>query len=163
MNNSEVEMALATCEGELHSIETLINGLGPTTSIAPYLTRFAIILACGTIERSFKGLITDFCCKRSKSQVKQFIRKRIRDGSANPSWDTICKFLKEFDHAWHTGSKTLLEQKANHQALKSSLQSLVEARNDFAHGGSPSSSISDIRTYFRHSREIIEVIDTVIG
>ena len=43
-----------------------------------------------------------------------------------------------------------------------SLQSLVDARNDFAHGGHPSTSISDLITYFTDSKEVIEVLDQIV-
>lgn len=39
------------------------------------------------------------------------------------------------------------------------LQSLVDARNDFAHGGNPSASIGDVIIYYQHSRTVIEKMD----
>jgi hypothetical protein len=51
---------------------------------------------------------------------------------------------------------------AHKSALLTSLQSLVDARNDFAHGGSPPVSIGDVLQYFAHGRELMEMLDAVV-
>lgn len=163
MNNTDVEQQLNACQTELINIQSIINGLGLTSNITPYLTKYSVIRACGSIESSFKTVIADYCEYRSKTQVKRFISKRIREGSANPSFDMICKFLNEFDSNWKVNFKTKLNAEPNTQNLKNSLQSLVDARNDFAHGGNPSASISDVLDYFSNSRRIIELMDDVIA
>lgn len=162
MNNIDVEAALNACKADLDDVLNEISKVGGTATIAPYLTKFAIIRACGTIESSFKGLITDFCCRGSKTQVVNFINYRIKDGSANPSWQILCKFIKEFDVTWHSNLKKAMQGKVNEAHLRSSLDSLVTARNTFAHGGNPTSTIGDVVTYFIHSREIIEELDKII-
>lgn len=163
MNNSDVLQQLDQCQTELNNIQGIIIGLGLTSNIVPYLNKYSVIKACGTIEMAFKTLIADYCEFRSKRQVKRFISKRIREGSANPSFDMICKFLGEFDEAWKNDFKDKLNLDPNKQGLKDTLQSLVDARNDFAHGGNPGTSISDVITYFTNSRRIIEIMDDVIG
>lgn len=163
MHNTNVKELLDSCQAELTSIQTTITHLGITSNIVPYLTKYSVIRACGTIETSFKSLIADHCEYRSKQQVKRFISKRVREGSANPTFDMICKFLKDFDIGWNDQFKTQFRAEPNRQSLKDSLQSLVDARNDFAHGGNPSAGITDVITYYHNSRRIIEIMDNVIG
>lgn len=162
MNNTDVEQQLNSCQLELTNIQGIITGLGVTSNIVPYLTKYSVIRACGSIESAFKTVIADYCEYRSKRQVKRFISKRIREGSANPSFDMICKFLGEFDEDWKTNFKNQLNLEPNKQNMKDSLQSLVDARNDFAHGGNPSASINDVISYYGNSRKIIEIMDQVI-
>lgn len=162
MNNTDVEQQLNHCQTELTNIHSIITGLGLSSNIVPYLTKYSVIRACGSIESAFKTVIADYCEFRSKRQVKRFISKRIREGSANPSFDMICKFLGQFDDDWKSNFKIKLNLEPNKQALTDSLQSLVDARNDFAHGGSPGTSITDVITYFGNSRRIIEIMDEVV-
>jgi len=163
MNNADVQTQLNNCQTELSNIQSIITGLGLTSNIVPFLTKYSVIRACGTIELSFKTVIADYCEFRSKRQVKRFISKRIREGSANPSFDMICKFLSQFDEDWKNTFKSKLNLEPNKQALTNSLQSLVDARNDFAHGGNPGASINDVITYFVNSRRIIEIMDEVVN
>ncbi len=43
-----------------------------------------------------------------------------------------------------------------------SLQSLVDARNDFSHGGNPTISLADVVSYYAHAKRIIEIMDAVV-
>jgi hypothetical protein len=160
MNNVEAQRLLDDCSNELSQVKTLIDGLGVTSNIAPYLTKYSIIRACGAIEQAFKSIICDFCSIRSKKQVKRFLEQRVRDSSINPSYSNICKLLKDFDDSWLTQFKTSINSSPDKDARMTSLQSLVDARNDFAHGGNPSSSIGDVIIYYQHSRAVIETMDS---
>ena len=95
--------------------------------------------------------------------IKKFLRKRVREGSANPSFCNICNFLVDFDEQWKAEFKTQIAMDPNGPALRTSLQSLVDARNDFAHGGSPTVSITDILRYFEDARRVVEILDIVIN
>ena len=160
MNNADVQRMLDDCATELVNVTTLITSLGIASSISPYLTKYALIRACGSIEQAFKAIICDYCSRRSKKQVKRFLEKRVRDSSMNPSYQNICKLLSSFDEDWLDEFKTAVNGSADKTAWMTSLTSLVDARNDFAHGGNPSPSIGDVTTYFTHSRAVIEVLDS---
>ncbi|MBK8415464.1 MAG: hypothetical protein IPL22_13860 [Bacteroidetes bacterium] len=108
-------------------------------------------------------MIADFCSKRSKSQVKNFLNKRVRENSANPSYNRILQILAEFDGNWVRNFKTQMQVLPNYDSIVSSIQSLVDARNDFAHGGNPSITFTDIKNYFDESKQLIVTLDNVIG
>lgn len=162
MNNIAVDALLTSCKNELDHVRTSITSLGLTSTITPYLTNYAVIKACGTIEVSFKSLLADFCNKRSKKQIKRFIDKRVVNGSANPSYVNLLKFLDHFDADWKKNFKANLDADPNKTQIHSSLQSLVDARNEFAHGGTPTITITDVITHFNNSRKAIEHMDFVI-
>jgi hypothetical protein len=162
MNNAEVENSLNDCFAELSHVRTLVDGLGIANNIALYLTRYAIIRACGTIEQAFKSILCDYCLRRSKKQVKRFLDRRVRESSSNPSYSNICKLAFDFDVDWQAQFKTAINASPDKTVLMTSLTSLVDARNQFAHGGSPSASIADVLVYFGHSRTVIEVLDSKV-
>ena len=163
MNNSEVQQLLTNCDNELTHIDGIIQNLGGTNLIVPYLNKYSVIKSCGTIEITFKTLIADFCSKRSKPQVKNFLNKKVRENSANPSYNRILQILADFDNTWVTNFKNQMQALQNYNSITSSIQSLVDARNDFAHGGSPTITFSDIRHYFNEAKFLIETLDNVIG
>ena len=67
---------------------------------------------------------------------------KIVKGSANPSQENIMNMLNQFDEDWKNIYKENLKADPDKQQLLYSLQSLVDARNDFAHGGNPTLSMS---------------------
>jgi hypothetical protein len=162
MNNPDVDLLLTQCRSELTHVQDSINTLGVTSPVSPYLTKYAVVRACGVVEVSFKALIADFCNKRSKKQVKRYIALKITRSSANPSHSKIVEMLDQFDENWKSAFKTNLSSDPGKNQLLDSLQSLVDARNEFAHGGSPTLSINDVITHFDHARKVLEHVDLVV-
>ena len=80
----------------------------------------------------------------------------------NPSKDNICKSLLRFDEEWHKNFKAKLASNKKKKKIESSLKSLNDARNEFAHGGYPKVSFLSVKTYFEDSKKIIEYLDDII-
>jgi len=163
MNNADVQKMLDDCEVDLKAVKSIIDSLGYSSNIVPYLNRYAIIKACGTVEVAFKSIIADHCSRRAKKQVKSYLSRKIKNSSSNPSFDNICSLLGDFDKDWRKDFKDKLKAHPNHSSLTTSIQSLVDARNDFAHGGSPSVTISDVIAYFSDFREVLDILDSIIA
>jgi len=163
MNNDSVKSLLDDCENELAALEALAIGLGMGSNIVPYLSKYGLIKACGTIEQAFKSIVADKCSYRAKLQLKNYLTEKVRNSSSNPSFSNMCDLLKAFDNGWKASFKDALKNHTNAGALKTSLQSLVDARNEFAHGGNPQVSIGNVRKYFDDARMVIEELDRVVG
>ena len=59
MNNLEVMNLLQECRDELHAIQALLTGIGDAARPAPYVKKYAVIRAAGSIEAGFKQIIAD--------------------------------------------------------------------------------------------------------
>lgn len=163
MNNNSVEMTLDGCHDELKRLEEAMSLFGATSPIGIYLSRYAIIKACGTIEQAFKSLVADNAEVKQTQQIKNFLRNKVRESSMNPNNDNILKLLGSFDDIWVAQYKAQVQALPDRAKVMDSLKSLVNARNDFAHGGNPSASIVNVHEYFADARRLMEIIDGVIG
>lgn len=162
MNNQNAQSSIDSCIEELDRIETLIeNLLGHTSPIIPYLTKYAIVRTCGTIEYCFKTIIADL--HTGSPQVMNYIDSTIRSSSMNPSISNICSTLKKFDEDWNNSFTGKIRDHEHPQRLRDSIESLNSARNSFAHGGTPSSSFENVRDYFNDTVIIIEMLDEVVN
>lgn len=162
MNNTDVEELLVDCKNDLIAVEGIVVSLGYQSNIVSYLNKYAIIKACGTFEIAFKTLISDHCSRRVKRQVKNYLSKKVKSNSANPSYQNICNLLNDFDPQWRQDFKDKVNSHQNASKLKTSMESLVNARNTFAHGGDPNASISNVRDYFNDFYEVIIILDSVL-
>ena len=162
MKNLTVNTALDDCEDELVQLEDAMKLLGHTSPIGMFLTRYAIIKACGTIERAFKSLVADHAENMQSQQVKNFLQNKVRESSMNPKENNITQLLKSFDPQWSTDFCNKLKILPDKDRKKQSLHSLVEARNAFAHGGNPTTTIGQVKVYFCDSREIMGIVDEII-
>lgn len=162
MNNENALASIDICNAELNRIFHLIEGLGHMSPVVPFLTNYSIVRACGTIEFCFKTIISDLHSGHSP-QVQNYVDNTIRNSSMNPSRENICKTLRRFDEEWNTNFKDKLNIHEHSSRIKSSIDSLNNARNSFAHGETPSSSFENIKNYFEDSVIILEMLDEVVN
>lgn len=161
MNNQEALTSIQECTNELTRIQFLIESVGGTSPLASFLTRYATIKSCGTIELCFKTIISDIHSGQSP-QIVNYVDSTIRNSSMNPSLDNICKVLKKFDLEWCNNFKERFRRLPDYPKVKDSLESLNEARNTFAHGKHITASFNDIKSYFHDSIKVIELLDNIV-
>lgn len=162
IKNSAVSERIENCFEELKNIEYVLKGFGATSKPAPYLTRYSIIKACGVVEFGFKSIIADAQVHSHSIQIKNFIDAKFRNSSMNPSIDNIYRSLKSFDDEWNKLFKLLVKGQPDKSKLLDSLESLKDARNTFAHGGTPSTSFNSVVEYFKDSVIILQLIEEAI-
>jgi hypothetical protein len=161
MNNHKVKLLLEDCRSELQKIQILIGSLGVASNPIPYLKKYAVIRASGSIEIAFKQTIADKIEIGSHQQVKNFINKKVRESSINPKLSAIETMLTDFDAKWRARFDEQLAL-ADKSRLRSSLTQLVDARNDFAHGGNPDIEIDKTLGIFEDSVRVIEILDAIV-
>lgn len=162
MNNNDAQLLIDGCKRELGILKIKIDS-NPMSNIVPFLTKYSIMKTCGTIEQVFKMIITERCYDGSTSQqAKNYIDATFRNNSQNPSMDNIHRSLKLFCEDWNNNFKLVLQSHSNPTKLKTSLKSLNALRNEFAHGGNPTTSIDDVIDYFGDALMITVMIDSAI-
>ena len=163
INNEDVKAILNSSLKEIENIElTIRTFLSSASPAAPYMSMYAIIRACGAIERSFKIIIADFLLLHTENDsLSNFINNSIKNTSTNPSYENIVNVLKGIDKDLGDEFKLKVREMEDSERLRSSLKSLVNERNKFSHGGSPTSSAGDIIRYFQDSILILLVLEEV--
>lgn len=159
MNNQRAADLIADCKNDLERIAILIEALGSTNRAVPFLTKYAIVKVCGTLEQCFKTIICDFASNNQSQQVRNFIDISFRESSINPSLERIHESLKKFDVRWRDTFKASLNTHADKERICDSVKSLNNARNVFAHGGNPQTTFNDVINYFEDAKIIIQYID----
>ena len=160
--NRAVKRSLKDCEKEIVAIRKMIQRQGVFHPSVPFLTKYSLIKACGTIEVAFKSIIADFFGRSRLQQVRHYIEEKVTNSSMNPSLGNIERVLKSFDANWESNFRLSLNANRHQGRIRSSLKSLVNARNEFAHGLNPTLSISDIESYYKDSVIIINVVASVV-
>lgn len=161
MNNQAVDTLLAECRAELAVITALLTGLGDGARPAPYIKKYAVIRATGSIEAAFKQIIADRVDRDSHAQLKTFVAKKIRNSSNNPRLEAIQAMLSEFDDRW---CKRFNEKMAfaDQPVLRGALAELVKARNSFAHGGALELPIDRTVECFEFGCKVLGILDETV-
>jgi hypothetical protein len=161
MNNLDIKRTLKDCRLELQDIKSILDEHSTKFSrLTKYLTNYAIIRACSTIEFCYKNLIADFFEHGQSKYIKNFISMSIRRDSSNPSLAIINKTLKSFDI--HYNDKFNKRIKKDRKIYEESLNKLRDARNTIAHGGTITITVNRVIEYFEDSRKIIISLDSIL-
>ncbi|MEI8635063.1 hypothetical protein P4S72_29520 [Vibrio sp. PP-XX7] len=121
ISNGSVSERIESCLDEFFKIKSIIDGMGAMSHPVPYLTRYSIVRACGAIEFGFKTIISDANSESQSSQVKNFIDKKFRNSSMNPSYSNICSSLASFDDSWSQKFKSEMAGKEHKSRIMDSL------------------------------------------
>lgn len=156
--NDDEKRILDDCDLEIKNIKTWIEN-NKLDSNVKFLVAYAVIKTSGSIELVFKSMINTFLSQNCIDETKVFLTKNIIDSSANPSPGIIEKYLEQFD----SHRKERFSDLLNGSQDKGNLKSLVNLRNDIAHGRTINSSINVVESYFESGKKILETLEEVIN
>lgn len=158
----ELQNLIQECTIELNDISARISKLPPLDKARLYLTNYALIKACGTVEFVYRSIVADFFDQSSLSQIHTYIDKTVRSGSMSATYDNMSKLLGKFDDSWKKSFVNLVKQHTDKQKIIDSSNSLVNNRHLFAHGKAPTASFNDIVQYYQDTLELIKMLDIVV-
>ncbi len=156
MTGSNTQL-ISDCQNELIDIQNYIAS-NPFNSMVKYLVSYAVIKSCGTIEIVFKDIIYQHLIQNANPEAISFFTKNIKESSSNPKTDRICRTLKQLNEKWNSSFKTQI----NSSPDKNMLNSLVDLRNQLAHGNSISASINDVINQFNAGCNILNILDSIV-
>lgn len=152
---------LQQCKAELDNIDSIIRS-SPLDKNVPYLTMYALIKSCGTIEYVFKSIVADYFSISTIPQIHTYIDNTVREGYSSPKYDNICRLIRKFDDKWTKAFKQNIEDHPNKNKIIDSINSLVNNRHQFAHGKNPTVSFKEIQNYYSDSVEVLNILDAVV-
>lgn len=145
---------------ELESIREWINKDRNKFDIkTKYLVSYAVVKASGSIEVVFKKMVFDFLSQNVREETGQYLEKMILDSSCNPNTGNMSNMLQNISGL----KRNIFDQQVKESEKKDKLNSLVQLRNDFAHGDNVNISINTVITYYDAGISILNILDNIIG
>lgn len=161
INNINAKSAIDDCNADLVRIAGIINGVGSTSPLSGYLTKYSLIRICGTLEICYKTIIADYY-ENISPKLGQFIGFHLRNASMNPTYENICQAIKRFDDDKQQRFKSAVTALPNNDRLKEAFFVLNRERNNVAHGINSTLSFIDMKIRFSETIQIIEVLDSIM-
>jgi len=155
--NGNNQNIIDDCTNDLDKIKQFINR-DPLNSLCPYLISYCVIRSCGCLEVCIKNLLFNYLSFGSRQETINYLEKQILDSSWNPSCGSIQKILDQVNSNW----SNRFQQLTNGISEKGDLKSLVNLRNDFAHGQQITATIANIISYFEGGCKILAILEQII-
>ena len=159
---TDLQIMINDCNTELADIDNRISSMSPLDKGKVYLTQYALIRACGTIEYVYRSIVADFFSQFNIPQIETYLDKNIRSGSMSADYDNIRKLLKTFDPQWDSSFNNSVQLHYDGQRMISSIKSLVNNRHLFAHGRPPTATFNDIKQYYSDAVTLIQLLDQAV-
>lgn len=157
--NGDNATLIENCRNDFNKIEEFIKN-DPLNSLCPYLILYSVIRACGCIEVCVKNLLFNYLSKDATAETVKYLENQILESSWNPSFGKIQKLLDIINSDWSNSFQTRL----NGTKEKGDLTSLINLRNDFAHGQTTvSATIGNVIEYFEGGCKVIESLNNIIN
>ena len=156
--NGEYERVLNDCKIEIDKIENWVEN-NKLHSNVKFLVSYAVIKACAAIEVVFKNIIFEYLSQSVIEDTKNYLSKMIVDSSCNPGPGNISRLLDQINGEW----KKDFEDKLKSTIQKGDLTSLVNLRNDFAHGRDVTASIKTVNRYYDSGIWVLNILDEIIN
>lgn len=128
---AELQDLIDECTAELADISVKINSLPSLDKLRAYLTKYALIKSCGTIEFVYRSLVADYFDQSNLTQVPTYIEKTVREGSMSAKYDNMSGLLGKFDDNWRNSFRIAVAQHPDSQRIISSANSLVNNRHQW--------------------------------
>ena len=159
---NELQNQLAECSRQLNDIDTKISALQPFDKTRAYLTQYALIKVCGTLEYVYRSIVADFFDQSSLTQIHTYLDKTVRNGSMSAKYDNMSGLLGKFDATWRNNFVNAIQNRSDGQRLIASTNSLVTNRHLFAHGQPPTATFNDILQYYKDALILINELDAAV-
>jgi len=144
---------------QLRAIQSLINTTDKATqsnvNLQKHWGRYLCILAAGFLENAMREVYIDFVSKRSNLEISNFIH-HVLNKISNPKSEKFKQTAGAFKQEW---AQELEEFFKENSEVRDAIDSIMNNRNQIAHGKNQSISVVQVRDYLNRSVKAIEFIE----
>lgn len=128
--------------------------------LGAYLAGYLVVMITGVFEHCIEYLVKRRATRWNDPELQSFVRSRISQTFRNPTHDKIRDVLRDFSTAYLND----YDKQVNTRA-REALNSLVTNKNWLAHGETESMTVtmSDVNNYYQTSKDIIEIMERILG
>ena len=119
--------------------------------------RYLCILAAGYIEHALREVYLDFTDAAASRPVARFAAARLNSLS-NPKSNRFIETAQGFNPVWADELTEYLNQDSERR--KNSIDSIMNNRNELAHGRNTSISVARVAAYLDDAVEVIDFVES---
>lgn len=149
--------------GEIDSAINKAKGLAGTVSDAEvhaFLARYIVVFASGIYEDCIEHLFTEFAKKYGNAEIGFFMSKMLHFHFRNPEYGALKGWLKYINSDY---GDELDRKLTGTLGCKDALDSVVNNKNDVAHGRSCSATLGDVEMYHQRVLPIFDAVEDILA
>lgn len=133
--------------------------MSPTSAdpeLQAQLARFLCVLSSGLMEQALITILENHTIRKSENRIAQYVSSQL-SRIQNAKFEDILVTIGRFDPTWrdYLETNTVAE-------VKSAIDSIVNNRNQIAHGGQVGISLTTFSAYYRSLKRFIEDLEAFV-
>ena len=141
----------------LDSLFRQISNLSDDIYLQSNLVKLACVLVCGFIEVSLRDILQEYTRTRASAEVGKYVSRQL-ERFRNPNMEPILQLVGAFSPDWRMSMESESQGK-----LKLQVDSLVNDRNQIAHGRDVRLSYAELQEYYQSALDVIELVEKQCG
>ena len=149
-------------ERQTERIEKLYEqarNLGASTEIddeiKSHFVKYLCIQTSSYIDGAVKTVLREYTQASAEAYIANFVSSFLKR-TPNPSKDYISKLLARFNKEWGVSFR-----RRTHERIGPSLDSIVNNRNQIAHGKDVDLTLRQLEKYYDDAKEVINIVDNI--
>lgn len=124
---------------------------------ASMLSGYLVVYISGIYEDCIEYLFIQRAGINNDEEIKNFVKTLIDHHFRNPNYENIKKMVKALDPRY----KDIFYEKINNENVVA-LNSIINNKNNIAHGKSSNATIREIKNYHKNTLKIFEVLEEIL-
>jgi len=153
IRNQYIKDRLTLVNNSIKKVEKF-KGNGELTS---FLNSYLVVLISGVYEDCVEYLINERAVLAGDKEIATFIENTIDVTFRNPNYDNIIRILARFNKNWVKQMNKKIKNEA-----KESINSIVNNKNNIAHGGYSNLTLLEIKKCHKNCKSIFEKLEKII-
>lgn len=155
MNSQSALQLLNSIDATLSDIDKVS---GVDILVDSYLAKFLVVYICGIYEEAIETIFVDFVNRNTaRQEIIAYARKNIDKSFRNPDSGKLIEL------AGMLGNSTWCSTLKSMSPERIALDSIVNNKNDIAHGRGSTITLTDVRQYYKESRPLVEKFDELLA
>lgn len=154
-----MDISVISAQNRLESLQAKArsSAVAADPELQSQLARFLCVLASGLIEQGVKALLEEYVRARSAPRIYRYAAHQI-SRLQNAKFEDILQLIGRFDPAW----RSHLEDNMSEQT-KSAIDSIVNNRNQIAHGRQVNISLGTFSEYYSQLKNFMVYLEDYLA
>jgi hypothetical protein len=138
---------------QLEHLFKQVRTLSHDDELLAHWSKYLCVLVCGFLEVSVVEIYSEFARNKSQVSVANYVQRQLR-GFQNPKMEKILSLAGSFNSSWRDAL-----EKATVGELKDAVDSIVNNRNNIAHGKNSDITFGRVKEYFGRAVKVVGMLE----
>lgn len=159
MRSAYVSSRITEIDSAIDKAKAVVLGAADP-EVQAFFARYIAVFSSGVYEDCIEHLFTEFARKYGNSDIVFFMSKMLHSHFRNPDYGKVKEWLKHINPDY---GPELDKRLASSVGCRDAIDSMVNNKNDVAHGKSCTATLGDVEKFYCCISPLFDAIEEILG